>query len=183
MLRISVLAVAAAAGAEAFAPGSAPLLRTFGRPRTSAASTCATNIVMQRSGRPIDRKDGFGGGFDAIKKKLDERRSCTEVHDLSILLHYCLEADAHGVDVQTHHYACINCMLSSVRNRTRRSSSLLTGCLASNSTDDWGGNGTGGASGKLGGGDTTDFAAYMAKRAAEAGGKVLSLFEGHRVEK
>ena len=48
---------------------------------------------MQRSGKKIDRKDGFGGGFDGIKEGLEKR-----------------------------------------------------------SKDDWGGNGTGGASGKLGGG-------------------------------
>ena len=72
---------------------------------------------MQRSGKKIDRKDGFGGGFDSIKEGIEKR-----------------------------------------------------------SKDDWGGNGTGGASGKLGGGDVTDFAAYMAKRAAEAGGTVLISF-------
>ena len=81
--------------------------------RSTARNNACLTIVMQRSGKKIDRKDGFGGGFDSIKEGLEKR-----------------------------------------------------------SKDDWGGNGTGGASGKLGGGDVTDFAAYMAKRAAEQGGTV-----------
>ena len=70
--------------------------------------------VSFAQGKPIDRKDGFGGGFDSIKEGIEKR-----------------------------------------------------------SKDDWGGNGTGGASGKLGGGSVTSFEEYMKKRAAEAGGKVL----------
>ena len=95
-------------------PGQSELSARLPAPRsTSARNNACLTIVMQRSGKKIDRKDGFGGGFDSIKEGLEKR-----------------------------------------------------------SKDDWGGNGTGGASGKLGGGGVTDFAAYMAKRAAEQGGKV-----------
>ena len=73
MLRYSALALAVVAEAEAFSPGPSPfLLRARSAPRT--LSTGAKTLKMQRSGKPIDRKDGFGGGFEAIKKKLEERR-------------------------------------------------------------------------------------------------------------
>ena len=94
-------------------PGRSELSALPAPRSTSARNNACLTIVMQRSGKKIDRKDGFGGGFDSIKEGLEKR-----------------------------------------------------------SKDDWGGNGTGGASGKLGGGGVTDFAAYMAKRAAEQGGKV-----------
>lgn len=107
-VRSTTVVLVALAAVEAFNPGNLPCLRSI----NTRSNACPT-IVMQRSGKRIDRKDGFGGGFDSIQEGIEKR-----------------------------------------------------------SKDDWGGNGTGGASGKLGGGGVTDFAAYMAKRAQEQGGTV-----------
>lgn len=37
------------------------------------ARSLACGITMQHSGKPIDRVDGFGGGFEAIQKVIDQR--------------------------------------------------------------------------------------------------------------
>ena len=39
--------------------------------RTRTYSSCS--ITMQHSGKRIDRVDGFGGGFEAIQKVIDQR--------------------------------------------------------------------------------------------------------------
>lgn len=87
MLRTSAVAVTALAIAEAFAPTPLPLrnsLRTSGRllpllfrscriclPHNHAG--CLSSLNMQFNGKPIDRKDGFGGGAKAIFETIEKR--------------------------------------------------------------------------------------------------------------
>ena len=67
MLRTAgFIALSLAGGAAAFsAPSTLP---TSLRP---AARTC--NVVMQHSGKPIDRVDGFGGGYEAVYQTIEKR--------------------------------------------------------------------------------------------------------------
>ena len=86
MLRTSAVAVTALAIAEAFAPTPLPLrnsLRTCGRLLLLVQSCriglpdyyagCLSSLNMQFNGKPIDRKDGFGGGAKAIFETIDKR--------------------------------------------------------------------------------------------------------------
>ena len=67
MLRAAGIALLSmAGGAAAFAtPSSLPVsLRSGSR---------SINVVMQHSGRPIDRVDGFGGGYEAVFQTIEKR--------------------------------------------------------------------------------------------------------------
>jgi len=67
MLRTSAMAVTALTLAEAFAPTPLPLRNSV---RTAG---CLSSLNMQFNGKPIDRKDGFGGGAKAIFETIEKR--------------------------------------------------------------------------------------------------------------
>ena len=68
MLRSAgIVALTLAGGAAAFtAPSALPM-------SLRAGSRSSNVVVMQHSGRPIDRVDGFGGGYEAVHQTIEKR--------------------------------------------------------------------------------------------------------------